>query len=296
MSLLATLAPLWPPFLVGLLGGVHCASMCGGIATAVGMRARRQSVPERPLVTKASPAWRAVEWSPAVADPGPGVAFPAPGLSASCPTRTVASTPGPGHVVSRLLAYNGGRIAMYGLLGGLVGSAGSAAWLMDGVLPVQQAAFLLASVMLLVMGAILLGERRVGRWLESLGRPVWRRLQPLAARSLTGTPGTARLALTGGLWGLVPCGMVYGVLLTALASGSAAQGAVLMLAFGVGTLPNLMAMGWSAGWLARLRGLPAVRVLAAAMLIGFGVLGVARVLGAPMGPLGDLLCFVPAGR
>ena len=56
----------------------------------------------------------------------------------------------------------------------------------------------------------------------------------------------------GALWGWLPCGLVYSVLLTALASGSAPRGALIMLAFGLGTLPNLLAIGlfWESvkGW------------------------------------------------
>ncbi|MEZ5658530.1 MAG: sulfite exporter TauE/SafE family protein [Burkholderiaceae bacterium] len=280
---LVAVAPLWPPFLVGLLGGLHCASMCGGIAAAVGMRSRRP--PSGPAPIRIHP-----RQAPAVAMAVPPVALAGAGQGAAC------AAPAPGSIsLSRLLAYNSGRVATYGLLGALAGSAGSVAWLVNGILPVQRLAFALASIMLILMGAYLLGERRLGRMLESVGAPLWRRLQPLAGRSLAiEQPGPPRLFMIGALWGLVPCAMVYGVLLSALSTGSAAQGAALMLAFGLGTLPNLLALGASAAWLTRLRGLPGLRWVVAALLIVFGLLGLARVLGAPMGPLSDVLCFVPA--
>lgn len=50
--------------------------------------------------------------------------------------------------------------------------------------------------------------------------------------------------MAGMIWGYLPCGLVYSALLMALASGSAASGAGVMLAFGLGTLPNLMLAGW----------------------------------------------------
>jgi hypothetical protein len=70
--------------------------------------------------------------------------------------------------------------------------------------------------------------------------------------------------------------MVYGVLVAALLSGSALQGAALMLAFGAGTLPNLLLIGAGAAagqrWLAR----PAPRRLAGLLVAGFGLAGLAR--------------------
>jgi hypothetical protein len=50
----------------------------------------------------------------------------------------------------------------------------------------------------------------------------------------------------GALWGWLPCGLVYSVLVMALSAGSAIHGAALLLAFGLGTLPNLLLMGWAA--------------------------------------------------
>ncbi|MEZ5653397.1 MAG: sulfite exporter TauE/SafE family protein [Burkholderiaceae bacterium] len=281
---LVAVAPLWPPFLVGLLGGVHCASMCGGIAAAIGLRARRSGPASAPF-----PGVVRLQAVGALAGVGGPAGAAAPAAVPACASASAGAISLP-----RLLAYNGGRVAMYTVLGALAGSAGSVAWLIDGVLPVQQTAFALASLVLLLMGFYLLGERRFGRWLESVGAPLWRHIQPLAVRTLRiERSGLARLFLIGGLWGLVPCAMVYGTMLSALSTGSAGQGAALMLAFGLGTLPNLLALGLSAAWLGRLRGLPAVRWTVALLLVAFGLIGLARVFGAPLGPLADVLCFVP---
>jgi hypothetical protein len=83
--------------------------------------------------------------------------------------------------------------------------------------------------------------------------------------------------LLGMLWGWLPCGLVYSVLLTALASGDALNGAAIMLAFGLGTLPNLLAIGlfWERirGWVQS----PRVRLAAGLMVAGFGVYGLFKV-------------------
>jgi sulfite exporter TauE/SafE len=84
------------------------------------------------------------------------------------------------------------------------------------------------------------------------------------------------------IWGLVPCGLVYGMLPIALFSGSAAAGAAIMLAFGLGTLPNLVAAGFVASrarpWLASRR----VRCAAAALLIAFAAAGLLRALSGSL--------------
>ena len=90
----------------------------------------------------------------------------------------------------------------------------------------------------------------------------------------------------GMLWGWIPCGMVYAMLLTAMSAGSAAGGAMTMFAFGVGTLPVMVGSGWSAG---RLRGWtrkPRVRLAAGIAVVAMGLFGIAR-----MGTLEQLQVF-----
>ena len=171
-----------------------------------------------------------------------------------------------------LLGYNGGRLLSYTLAGGLVGAVGAATLLLNDVLPVSSMLYGLANVMLILLGLYLAGWSRAVLWLERFGGMLWARLQPYLKRLLpVRHPGQAVLA--GLVWGWLPCGLVYSVLVSALASGSALKGAALMLAFGVGTLPNLLAMGWFAqsmrGWRQQLW----VRRLAGLLVLAFGVVG-----------------------
>ncbi len=88
--------------------------------------------------------------------------------------------------------------------------------------------------------------------------------------------------------------MVYSVLLTAMLSGSAGAGALVMLAFGLGTLPALLAMGLAGAQLQRWTRLPKVRLAGGLLVTAFGVLGLARALvGAPLGWV-EMLCVVAA--
>jgi sulfite exporter TauE/SafE len=174
------------------------------------------------------------------------------------------------------LAYSGGRIASYAAAGGLVGAIGQTGLLMRDAVPVQHLLFALSSLMLIALGLYLAGVWGAVRRLEQVGGSLWKRLQPYTARLLPVNTVPRALGL-GALWGWLPCGLVYSVLLTALASGSAVQGALIMLAFGLGTLPNLLAIGlfWEKvkGWVQS----PRVRLLAGGLVAGFGVYGLLKV-------------------
>ncbi len=140
------------------------------------------------------------------------------------------------------LAYNGGRLASYAAAGALAGAIGRAGLLLRDVVPVQHLLFALSSLMLVALGLYLAGIWGMVRRIEQAGGMLWRHIQPLA-RGLLPVTTPARALLLGALWGWLPCGLVYSVLVTALASGSAQSGALVMLAFGLGTLPNLLAIG-----------------------------------------------------
>jgi sulfite exporter TauE/SafE len=84
--------------------------------------------------------------------------------------------------------------------------------------------------------------------------------------------------LAGALWGWLPCGLVYTAATGALASGSAWKGAATLLAFGLGTLPNLLAMGVAASQLNRVRQQPWLRRMAGGLLVGYAVFALIRFL------------------
>ncbi|MCW2291872.1 sulfite exporter TauE/SafE [Pseudomonas sp. BIGb0408] len=165
-----------------------------------------------------------------------------------------------------LLAYNAGRILSYALAGLLLGLAGWA--LASGPLAIVMRG--IAGLLLIVMGLYLAGWWSGLTRIEALGRGLWRHLQPLARRFMPIT-SPSRALLLGGLWGWLPCGLVYSTLLWAASQGNALHSAALMLAFGVGTLPVLLATGLAAerlGSLLRKRG---VRVAGGLLVMLFGL-------------------------
>jgi hypothetical protein len=173
---------------------------------------------------------------------------------------------------SLLLAYNAGRILSYAAAGAIAGALGQASITLAGQLPLRSILYLLANLMLIALGLYLLGFSSALAFTERIGQKLWRHLQPLTRHYLPAR-GPLQAFPLGLLWGWLPCGLVYSALATALSSGSAAQGAGLMLAFGVGTLPNLLLAGLLAARLRAYTNRPVVRLLAGLIVLGFGVWG-----------------------
>lgn len=171
-----------------------------------------------------------------------------------------------------LLSYNLGRIGSYTLAGVMAGAVGASSFFLDHVLPVEKVLYALASLMLVLLGLYLAGIWRVLTRLEALGGRLWQRLQPNSRRLLPVKTLPQSLML-GVLWGWLPCGLVYSVLVAAVASGSPWQGGLLMLAFGVGTLPTLLAMGMTAVRLKSLLQNLWFRRLSGLTIVGFGLAG-----------------------
>ena len=203
-------------FAVGVLGGVHCLGMCGGIVGAISLSHAGSE----------SPAW------------------------------------------PRLLAYNLGRMSSYVVAGALAGLLGGA---LLGAMPQGQRILeLLAAVFLILLGLYLAGWWPILARLEQVGGRVWKRIEPLGRRFIP-VRHAGQAFMVGAIWGWLPCGLVYSVIVWALSAGSAADGALLMGAFALGTLPNLMLMGLFAARLARFVRNELVRQGAGGLLIAYGL-------------------------
>ncbi len=169
------------------------------------------------------------------------------------------------------LAYNGGRILSYALAGALLGALGGSALALFNRESGYQGLRYAAGAILILNGLALAGWLPRGALFESLGLHAWRHVQKLG-RQLMPISTTPRALLFGMVWGWMPCALVYSTLMLALASASPWRAAALMLAFGAGTLPALLAsflLGNRAAALFRGRGL---RLLAAILLIAAGLL------------------------
>jgi sulfite exporter TauE/SafE len=181
-----------------------------------------------------------------------------------------------GPMLARQLAFNAGRIASYAIAGALAGALGSLGQYAGTVLHAQAAMFAAANLLLLMLGLYVGGWGHGITRLEGAGRIVWRRVEPFARRCYP-IDSTPQALAAGVAWGWVPCGLVYTMLALALASASSLHGAAVMVAFGLGTLPNLLAAGFAAQRVLALRRLPWVRRGAGAMLVLLALAGLARI-------------------
>lgn len=187
----------------------------------------------------------------------------------------------PARIAALMLMYNLGRISSYTLAGALVGGLGQL--LIQNIQELTQVLGWLAVIMLALMASY------IGQWwqgltrVEALGKYLWRFLEPLGRRLMPVThPGQA--LLIGLIWGWLPCGLVYSMLILALSSGSAAQGALLLFVFGLGTLPTLLLTGALARQVTGFFRQPLWRQASALLLLAFALWQALPLLGFSLPP------------
>jgi sulfite exporter TauE/SafE len=175
------------------------------------------------------------------------------------------------------LSYHAGRVLTYMLLGALAGAAGGALGLLGRLAGLTTGARIFAGAAMILAGLLLAGL------LPSSGPArIGSRFSRVAGRLLR--PGSANKFALGLVLGFLPCGLVYAALLKAVESAGALDGALTMLAFGLGTAAALLSMGaisslagaWLGRWSNRIA--PGFIVLAGAILLWRG-------LTAPGAPL-----------
>ena len=211
---------LWAALVAGIAGSAHCFTMCGGLASALGMHARATAANSQAVLRTA-------------------------------------------------FVYQAGRLGGYAFAGALFGLFGAT---LQQVLDLSRLAIILrvaSGVLLILVAARVLFAWNALRWLERFGARIWLKLQPLARRT-GGLSGIAQAALLGMLWGWLPCGLVYSMLLFAAFSGDALNGAAIMIAFGAGTLPSMLTGTVLASELHRLLAQRWPRTVSGVLLMTFG--------------------------
>jgi len=191
----------------------------------------------------------------------------------------------------RQLPYNLGRIATYTLLGGLIGGLGGLALGRVDWLSVQRALFVVANLFLLSLALGLVWQHDGVGVLQRAGGAIFARAAPIVAPLAAMDGILSRFAL-GMVWGLVPCALIYAMLPIALFAGDAGQGAAVMLAFGLGTLPNLVAAGWVLARARRWLDGRWIRYGAASLLAAFAAIGIWRALFGPMSMAHGPFCLI----
>jgi sulfite exporter TauE/SafE len=176
-------------------------------------------------------------------------------------------------------ASHAGRLVTYAALGAVLGAAGGATYAL-ALAPVQRAVYVAANLLLLALACSLALRGFQWNLVERAGLAVFRRLLPMVTRVAPRSGLPARFAL-GLAWGATPCALIYGVLPVAMFAGGAADGALIMLAFGAGTLPNLLTAGWMLGRAPQILTANAFRYGAAVLVAAFALFGIYRALFVP---------------
>lgn len=183
-------------------GGLHCAAMCGGIASTLTF-----TIPAAAREGKKLWVWQ--------------------------------------------LLFGTGRVSTYMVLGAGAGALG------DRLLKHLSSEHyhwpaLLSGIIMLLLAVQLLGKSNPLVRIEKIGTRVWRSVQPLL-KGLMPVDKPIKALAFGGLWGFMPCGLLYSALMLAAATTSPLAGALTMLVFGLITIPPVASAGVFAGKLRHLR-------------------------------------------
>lgn len=145
--------------------------------------------------------------------------------------------------LARIVPYHAARILAYVLLGTAAGTLGSAVDLAGRLAGLQRFAAITAALALIGLGLRHLLHRSV------VAPPTRPALASWWSRAMA-WPAPLRAATMGLLTALLPCGWLWLFLVTAAGTASPTDGALSMLAFGLGTIPALLLVSLGASRLA----------------------------------------------
>lgn len=144
--------------------------------------------------------------------------------------------------------YNAGRISSYTLLGAMFGFFGS---LWEATPMMRMIMFGFSGVLMVLMGLSLSGKLKFISYLEyPITQKAW--FKKIFFSQLNSKSKLSFFTL-GALNGFFPCGLVYTMLITAIATKSMLLGAGVMFIFGISTIPTLFSLGFLVGFISQNR-------------------------------------------
>ena len=165
--------------------------------------------------------------------------------------------------------YNLGRLLSYGCAGFVMGLLSSPIANYGGHAILRYCSL----VVMIAMGLYLAGWFPKFARMEQIGAPIWKLLQPMGQKLLPVRQRSQAFFL-GMIWGWLPCGLVYSALAIAIAAVDPIKASIVMLAFGIGTLPAVMGAGLFTGFLASIARIKHLRQFAGAAIIIMAVMTV----------------------
>jgi len=267
----------------GFLGSLHCISMCGATIASVMQRGQRSKRGDDSRRHPAGSDHRVIliqrtAASVAVISGASASAFTTNNLAPNY----AASSDKAVSLVRTSLAFNAGRIISYIIAGALVGGLASGIAMrlvINDITPLRLMLFVFGQCLVIATGLYIAGFTRILTPFERAGQRLWKHLQRWIAPRLKAhfANGPGQPFAFGLLWGWIPCGLVYGTLATAMSSASAERGALIMLGFGLGTLPAMFTASAAAVPLRRLAKMRQARIVAGGIVISLGIIGLSRV-------------------
>lgn len=188
----------------------------------------------------------------------------------------VVGLPGGGRLSAHLF-YNLGRMLTYVLVGSLLAALGGG---LGAVTRLQMLFSLLAAVFLLAFGLMRLGVFAEPRWMHTWSPAKLPGFGRVASWQRSGQ--AISLFPFGLMMGLLPCGLSFAAFSRALAAPGPIQGALLVGAFALGTLPGLLAVGTAAAGFAR-KHQAAISLLSGLVMIGMAAALILDALGSLLG-------------
>ena len=179
------------------------------------------------------------------------------------------------------ITYNVGRVVSYAVLGIIVGTFGSV--IVKASPGLAGMIRFLSGVVIILVGLKVAFDLRLLNPLERMGGTLWSRIAPAAQRLIPVTSMPRAFGL-GLVWGWLPCGLVYSVLLIAATSARPVNGAAVMIAFGVGTMPAMVLTGLGAAQLSQLMRRRSTRVGLGLLIVVLGALTIAMPLSGWLSP------------
>jgi sulfite exporter TauE/SafE len=166
--------------------------------------------------------------------------------------------------------YNIGRLLSYTLAGLISGAVGTGVLASTGFDQGHAILRYIGVAMMVAIGIYLAGWLPQLAIIEKIGVPLWQKLEPIG-RKLLPVASLPKALAYGMIWGWLPCGLVYFVLIWALTAGDAFHGALMMLAFGLGTLPTLLTAGFMTSWVTRFARNPTAKMIVGLLIIAMAI-------------------------
>jgi len=191
---------IFAAFITGILGSIHCMSMCGGIACSAGYIDGKKNNNEREI-------------------------------------KFVKKQPSP---FLNSLKFNFGRILSYSILGAVFAYLGHhIIHLSDSKSLLSYFRYFSALLIALIGFKYLFGLKLIDL-LEKGGFRFWTLIKNKL--NINQYLSSSSVIPLGMVWGLLPCGLIYTMLISASSAGTAWGGSLVMFAFGLGTLPAMLSI------------------------------------------------------